>query len=76
MIRGQESCNLARLLSDIAGYLSAIGEGREFERREPIYDQWEGNGFVYLEVDLGEHSTLEADLSVHEGKVFIRVEAA
>jgi hypothetical protein len=37
-------------------------------------ERWEDEGYVYLESNLPGVSESETDLSIHEGRVFIRIE--
>ena len=65
---------LTQLLSRLADQLAGIGDGIEpAGSSDPALARWADAEYVYLEADLPRGADLEADITVHDGKVFIRL---
>jgi hypothetical protein len=71
-----ERPTLVELFSDFVDQLSRIQKGKcSVECLDPTVALWGDDNYLYLEAELSRHISLEADVSIHQGKVFIRVEA-
>jgi hypothetical protein len=71
-----ERPTLAKLFSEIVDQLSRIQNGKcSVECPDPTVAIWGDDAYLYLEAELSRYISLEADVSIHQGRVFIRMEA-
>lgn len=64
---------LADLLCHLVNQLVNI-DPEAIGKTEQGLDEWSDEGYVYLEANLSRVIDLEADITVHDGKVMIRLE--
>jgi hypothetical protein len=48
--------------------------GSSSDPADPKGDRWDDDAYVYIEAQLPSGLDIEADISVHDGRVFIRME--